>query len=241
MKNILRLLCVVIAFASSGLLAQESSAPLVANGDSSSAVRHVGGAYIPGPELSLEDSPFAIGYPDNPVTAEEYAAFLNTMAFKDHSWFNSDYYEPFMATDQDWFNRPEATIQRTGKYSPYHYSVLPGHETDIIDSVTSEYVRCTFSWWRMAPTDQELCDYINDKEEGRDEEAEDIRDRYWSRGDLMGEVTHHVYSHVPSQVYDEQNRPVFNLSKESNNDPLHATVVEGMEYCRPSKLNWKTL
>ena len=161
MKNILHLFCAVLAFASSGLLAQENPDSLVANGDSSSEVRHVAARFVPCPVPDYDAGPCPIGDKKHPVTADEYTDFLNMMAFKDHSWFSSDYYEiSYMVTDQDWLDFSNATIRRTGQNPPYQYSVMPGHETDIIDSVSYAETQYMFQEWRKDPAGQGVWEHI---------------------------------------------------------------------------------
>jgi len=242
MKNILRPLCLVVALSSSSLFAQENPNSLAGGEASSSEVRHVGGRFIPCPVPAYDAGPCAIGNKENPVNALEYTAFLNTMSFKDCNWFGSDYYEScFMATDQDWMSSSNATIQRKGNSSHYQYTVMPGHETDIIDSVSLANVRYEFNKWRQNPTTRKICDYINDRSEGRLEEAEALKAPYLDTMDLWGSMSTDFHDQLQSQVYDEQDRPLLYLSQEDKNAPIRAEVLEGMEYYRPIHLSWKPL
>ncbi len=90
-----------------------------------------------------------------------------------------------------WRNNANAAIYRTGTSGSYSYSVIPGHENDIIDAVYYQSIQQEFNGWRAAkaaelaknPTRQELCDYINDKIAGQLdpsylEKATEIQSRY---------------------------------------------------------------
>ena len=231
------------------LVAQSNSDSLANEGASSSKVRHVKGGVVPAAIPRYQAAPYAIGDISNPVSAEEYVAFLNTMTFKDHSWYFSSYYESnYMATDQDWFRSPNATIRRTSKSSYYQYSVLAGHETDIIDSVSAMEVQTEFHRWRKNPTVQELRDYINDKCERLDEEALLIKNCHpytsqgiWEQADLVGQVIRDLNDPLQCKVCDEWDRSVLNFSNKNNNKPLHTEIIEGMEYDRPSIIKWESL
>ena len=174
MKKFLPSLCLVIAVTSSGLFAQAASDMV----PETSPARHVGPSdptnYF---TAGYDQTPPLIGSEENPVTADEYCAFLNAKAEDDWSFFSSSYYEPsFMSTDRDWTRSPNATIQRTGyaRVNKYHlgrnvfggkgfiYTVLPGHRADIIDAVSSTTVQKEFRHWRKNPTVQELGEYLND-------------------------------------------------------------------------------
>ena len=242
MKNVLPPLCLVIALTSTGLFAQNNPDSSASEGASSSKVRHVGSLHVISPVPMYGVGPCAIGSKENPVNAEEYVAFLNTMAFEDTNWFSSEYYEQaYMTTDQDWLSHSNATIQRTGTSSHYHYSVMPGHETDIIDSVEKKNIRDEFNKWRRNPTAQEICDYINDKEEGRKAEAKALKKCYWDTMDLWGSMSNDFHDQLQSQIFDEQNRALLYLSQENSDAPIQVEVLEGMGYYRPVHLSWRPL
>jgi len=178
MKDILRPLCLVMVLVSSSLFAQAVPSTTSEADSSVPAVRHVG----PSDPTNFftagyDQAPKTIGSEEDPVTADEYCAFLNTRAEDDWSYFSysSSYYESsFMSTDRDWTSSPNATIQRTGngrlnKYNlnrswfggkGFTYTVIPGHETDIIDAVSSSVVQKEFQEWRKNPTVLELCEYF---------------------------------------------------------------------------------
>ena len=144
MKKIISLLCYLL-LCSSCLVAQEKS--------STDQVRHFSPRLEVAPGLDLSPNP--IGSPSNPVTVQEYCKFLNDMAPRDYAWGGSDYYESaFMNTDQDWWSSSHKCIYRTGRSPHFHYTVISGHENDIIDAVTHNpnplynHVAGQFKEWR---------------------------------------------------------------------------------------------
>ena len=157
-NQIIRLMLLTVALFSSSLLAQQ--APPTA-----------------GQEVHLGiKNKYSIGTSDNPVLAKEYKDFLNEKSSKDRPWIESSYYDSsFMNASNNWGwqNNPNAAIDRVGTSGNYDYSVISGHENDIIDAVYSQSIQQEFNVWRAAklakknPTRQELCDYINDKIAGR--------------------------------------------------------------------------
>ena len=104
----------------------------------------------------IDMRPMPIGTPSWPVTVEEYCRFLNDMAPADHGWGGSVYYESaFMNNDYDLWTAPNKCIYRTGNAPHYQYTVISGHENDIIDAVTRDtnplynYIPSQFEEWRM--------------------------------------------------------------------------------------------
>ncbi len=125
---------------------------------------------------------YKIGTSDTPVLAPEYKDFLNAQSSSDRPWIESSYYDSsFMnaSNNYSWQNNSKAAIYRTGTSGNYSYSVISGHENDIIDAIYSQSIQQEFNSWRDAnaaeaaakllrnPTRQELCDYINDKIAGK--------------------------------------------------------------------------
>lgn len=156
----IHLLLLTIVLFSSVLLAQQASP-------------------VTGQEVHLgTKNKYSIGTSDTPVLAPEYINFLNDKSDGDHPLIESGYYDSsFMNTSKNWNweNNPHAAIYRTGTSGNYFYSVISGHENDIIDAVYYTSIQQEFNAWRAAkaaalaknPTRQELCDYINDKIAGQ--------------------------------------------------------------------------
>ena len=200
-NQIIHLLLLTVALGSSALLAQQ--APAASNEDI-----QLGAA-----------NRYTIGTSSNPVRATEYCDYLNAMAPNDRPWIESNYYDSsFMNTSKNWSwqNNPNAAIYRTGKSGSYSYSVISGHENDIIDGVYSQSIQQQFESWRAAnaaaaaavkaaelaknPTRQELCDYINDKIAGQLDpsyldKATEIQNRYPNAAGLtVKDINQHVCS-----------------------------------------------
>ena len=157
MKNISYLIFLVITLSTASLLAQT----IPSDSLTPSSTHHYG-----------TQNQFSIGEKD--ITTVEYAFFLNNQAsdeFQESFWFYSKYYDSsFMTTDisWDWMSPTDASIKRTGGESRrYQYDVVPGHENDIIDAVYSADIQSEFADWSKNATEQELCDYVNDKIAGR--------------------------------------------------------------------------
>ena len=174
-NQIMHLLLLTIALFSSALLADQS--PAAASQDIQLGVKNE----------------YLIGDSSNPVRATEYCDYLNAMAPNDRPWIESHYYDrSFMNTSQNWTwqNISYAAIYRTGSSGNYQYSVIPGHENDIIVAVDLSSIQQEFTNWRddraaataaaaaaaaaanaaecdKNPTRQELCDYINAKIAGK--------------------------------------------------------------------------
>lgn len=189
-SQIIHLLFLSIALFSSALLAQQAP-PVTAQGV------HLG-----------TKNKYSIGTSDTPVLAPEYKDFLNAQSSSDRPWIESSYYDSsFMNASNNWSwqNNPKAAIYRddtSGDFTyrdptsgTYYYSVISGHENDIIDAVYSQSIQQEFNSWRDAnaaeaaakllrnPTRQELCDYINDKIAGKLDpsyldKATEIQNRY---------------------------------------------------------------
>ena len=150
MKNRPYLICLAIVLSTASLLAQTIS-------NDASAPRHYG-----------TQNQFPIGEKD--ITAAEYCQYLSDTVSHESCWFYSHYYDSsFITTDQllDWESSSKACIKRAGWSPNYTYTVVPGHENDIIDAVYAADIQCEFLDWRKNPTEQELCDYLNDKIAGR--------------------------------------------------------------------------
>ena len=259
MKNILHALCLIMPLAVSNLFAQADPSTLLATEPSTSEVHHVGvrnyyGKYSP------------IGSKEASVTANEYCAFLNSNGealniqkddhgqlsssnFCESSYMNCVGSNPWRGVwGEHQTIKKDDCITRHNTYH-YRYSVIPGRGEFIIDSVTNAYIADEFSAWRRKnPTAQELCDYINDRVEGLIQEAATIKSRFpevsqgvFEAADLMGQVSHNFEGKLQSEVRDEYNRPILNFSNGSNQEALHATVVEGMEYYRPTTIQWRSV
>lgn len=116
---------------------------------------------------------YPIGNKD--VPAKVYLLFLKKYAAgqKYSHWHYSKYYEgDFM--DTTWTSSNVHCIQQTTFWSSekncycYDYSLIPGHDREdhIIDALSSQEVQEEFNgWyegWLKNPTQQELCNYINE-------------------------------------------------------------------------------
>ena len=156
MKNILSLICLVITLGTTSLLAQ------VREDDSltSASALHVGAGA----------SRHSIGSAENPVTAEEYCAFL----MSDNNTWRDNYYNAYLFYDGS-FMTTDAYFNKTSSHpsihcqmpphwwgdSTYMYTVVPGHENDIIDAVFYKDCKAYFDAWRATPSVAELYDYIS--------------------------------------------------------------------------------
>ncbi|MBX9743279.1 MAG: hypothetical protein K2W99_07075 [Chthoniobacterales bacterium] len=99
-------------------------------------------------------------------------------------WLYSEVYEPsFMRTADDrWYNTIPGyrdtkkddycifceQIKKETDFSDvfdyyFKYSVKPGHENDIIDTVNSLSIRTDFKRWRHSPSVGQMCDYLRAK------------------------------------------------------------------------------
>lgn len=210
-----------------------------------------------------------IGTPKNPVTANEYCAFLNSEEpakylddALDDSFMNcvfanrepgSSYFYHYPVQQND-------CITRLNKYT-YRYVVIPGRGNYIIDGISYSwcwipFVRKNFHVWRENPMVQEISDYLNDKIEGLDNNAEIIKNKYaqnihtasiFHLLDITAEVARNNHSMCESlQLIDEENRPLINLFMENDDVSLQesriqAVVVAGMEYYRPRLLKYSTI
>ncbi len=101
-----------------------------------------------------QDNPYKIGTPNDPVLVEEYCSFLVMCASGEylHFWKSSTYYDKdFINVVKDWPANSTAahpSIQRSGTSPDYTYTVIPGHNNDIIDGVDSEEVQEEFNKYR---------------------------------------------------------------------------------------------
>ena len=259
-SNLLPVLCCMMLLTSSSLFAQEAPNNQPASEPLATKAHHVG-------VKNYFHKCFPLGSKEAPVTANEYCAFLkgnpaaSTPLFSSDTSDPTDYCEPSYMNciaNNSWINRVWGEHKRVEKndcitrHNAYHfrYSVIPGRGTFIIDSVSNKFVAENFSNWRKCPTVGELCDYINDKIEGLEEEAQSIRTHYpsfyaediWEDVDLLVQVGCGFQGQMQTEVYKGYFGPsLFNFSNESNNEPLHAKVVEGMEYDRPWSLEWSLL
>ncbi|MBM3857906.1 MAG: hypothetical protein FJ390_08125 [Verrucomicrobia bacterium] len=75
--------------------------------------------------------------------------------------------DPFMTSPDNWLGNAKASIQYTGKAPNYTYSIILGHEEDVIDGVNSADIQNQFNgWyanWMNNPTRQEVSDYFSFK------------------------------------------------------------------------------
>lgn len=157
------------------------------------------------------ENKYSIGNKD--VPAKVYVLFLEAKASSEKVslWNSSKYYESsFMKTDHGWWSNKDACIERTNKMpipdssfydSHYSYSLISGHEDDIIDALSSQEVQKEFNeWyadWLRNPTWSEVCEYINDKLKGHfdaeyEKRASEIAQRYSEA--LQWNIESHIFS-----------------------------------------------
>jgi len=154
-----------------------------------------------------------------------------------NSWTNRVWGEHQTVTKNDCITRHGTCF--------FYYSVIPDRGAFVIDRVTDEYITKEFNYWRQNPTAQELCDYINDRVKGLDEEATMIQNRHlessqdiWKEADLMLQLSSGFQGQLQAVALGDD----FYLLVDSNSDenkPLHATVFGGMEYHRSSFIKWE--
>ncbi|MCX6958340.1 MAG: hypothetical protein NT164_07380 [Verrucomicrobiae bacterium] len=221
-NQIIHLLFLSIALFSSALLAQQAP-PVTAQGV------HLG-----------TKNKYSIGTSDTPVLAPEYKDFLNDKSSSDRPWIESSYYDSsFMNASNNWSwqNNSKAAIYRTGTSGNYSYSVISGHENDIIDAVYSQRIQQEFNSWRDAnaaaaelaknPTLQELCDYINDKIAGKLDpsyldKATEIQNRYPNAAGLtVGDINAHNSWHMPIFIIDTPSGTIETLWQQVNELVAH--------------------
>jgi len=209
MKNLTKKICVFIVLSSVSLFSQENSAL---------QVHHVG-----------VDNHYKIGTAENPVTANEYCAFLNsepTAQNQNYQYAHFFYEDSFMNSTYACGNRADwsyhfpmtiewghhSTIQendcitRLNEYT-CHYVVIPERGNYIIDGLTKRsgyksndsIVFTTFNKWRKNPMTQEICDYLNDKMGGRDNDAEAIKNKYLLDADSISKLSKAAQLVVQSQ------------------------------------------
>ena len=133
------------------------------------------------------------------------------------------------------------------------YFVLPGHHDDTIEFYSMPIdLQVELLSWRKNPTAQELCDVINNEIQGSDEKAFAIKQRYFNAAPTIIDTLNlimgaNLYDDVKyfswSQFYDEKKRCFIKFSDEPDEVSfpgmtVHAVVVEGMEYDRPSVIAW---
>jgi hypothetical protein len=151
----------------------------------------------PSPVHVGTQNPYKIGTQEQPVYAPEYVYFLKQKAT--HEWYIcwSSYFDPLFM-DENKVQSPQSSIIRETRETMWIYSVVPGHEYDIIDAVKEKTVQQQFEAWRRnpeytkCPTLEEDCVYINRfieyTGETLAEEAEDalaISKRYPTAVDLF--------------------------------------------------------
>ena len=249
MKKILQALCLLTLFSSTALIAETTS-------DSATSKPHLVGV----------GNCYKLGSKETPITSSEYCAFLNSekMAGQKNKVGPSYYYDnSFMnwavggASESHSAVRSNDCITCHNK-DHFQYSVIQGRGDFIINALSScdnegikKYIITNFANWRKNPTAQDLCDVINDEINSRDEETSAIKERYPEAAkkvmgtlDLMTQVIHaDATICLETQLSDERNRPVIKFSSESDETSfpgmaVHAVVVEGMEYYRPSVITW---
>ncbi len=172
-KNILPFVFSTLVLTSVSLIGQNTSA-----GPSAPAL-HVG-----------TSNPYKIGTSDDPVTVDEYCAYLNTKAVADlckddrgHYIIPVPYhYDSSFMVVRTWIGiGPTACIKRTGwphVLGWYSYSAIAGCNKEIIDGVQSQQVQEEFNAWRQNPLTTELCDYMSAEISGDTATSMAIKDRY---------------------------------------------------------------
>ena len=141
-------------------------------------VRHVGSTYYP------------LGTKNDPVTANEYCAYLNSndKALGLNSNCANIFNEPsFMNVTCSTLLTDHSNIRNNDcitRYNKYHwrYAVIPGRGDYIIDGLPwTDFLDWTltagegfypfpiteFNTWRKNPNSQEICHYLNKKNRGR--------------------------------------------------------------------------
>jgi len=209
MKISLALICLVVTLGTADLLAQQDSS----NSSVPTPVVHVGAG----------SARHRIGSAENPVTAQEYCAFL----MSDHNCWRNSYYTAylfydgaFMGTDA-YFNKTSSNPSIHCKMPPhwwgdstYKYTVVPGHEDDIIDAVFYEKCKTYFDAWRGTPSVGELYDYVSAmvdyniyRKTSSLEAAIAIKKRYPKNSEIAFEVANNTVQelYVGMKVSDEMN------------------------------------
>ncbi|MBX9578145.1 MAG: hypothetical protein K2W97_06690 [Chthoniobacterales bacterium] len=194
------------------------------------------------------------------TTAEEYCFFLNTCPDAASS---SDYFDSqFMCSTQiDGGSVPALLINENPKlcivsHNEYHfrYTVVPGRENQVIDvNSLSSHAKNNFLAWRKNPTAQELCDDINDQLEGayglaQSGVASTIKGNYpdvskwiFNNIDPIAVAVFNGENYLHKEVRDGSHTCLTFSNAEDDpllpaGLPLHAVVVPGMKYYRPSAL-----
>jgi hypothetical protein len=267
--KIFKMICLLMSLFSSCLLAQEKVG-IATLPSSAPPVHHVG-----------IDNYYKIGTEENPVTANEYCAFLNSekeavdgktnagygnyMYFYDSTFMNCGY-----SLNSFWEHTSVQKNDCITRLNEYHfrYSVIEGRGDYIIDglerwsiplcpkSPMSPQMKIQkFNNWRKNPSAQDICTYLNDKIEGRDEDAVTIKNQYEqdiiARFDLIDNIAlivhdnQQAWADLQFKIYDEQERCLITFSMQSDGisfheGPMEAVVVSGMEYYRPSNLKIST-
>lgn len=152
---------------------------------------------------------YKIGTPEQPVYAPEYVYFLKQKAT--HEWYvwYSSYFDPLFM-DENKVQSPQSSIIRDTRQTMWVYSVVPGHEYDIIDAVKEQKVQQQFEKWRKNteytknPTLEEDCLYINRFQECTGgilaDDASAIRKRYPTAVDLFDKFQN-FYSVTSDGIY----------------------------------------
>ena len=102
---------------------------------------------------------YLIGSSENPVTATEYCEFLKYQVAliyqitggRPEAGTEWKYYDSsFMSSDQDWFSpsHPCCINRSRWRLKGYDFSVVSGHENDIIDAVWRLSIQKEFNEWR---------------------------------------------------------------------------------------------
>lgn len=148
-----------------------------------------------------------LGTDDQPVTANEYCAFLNSNDNAASSCVENYYYDSSfmnltsMADPSFWLNsyhyevRSNDCITRLNEYR-FRYIVIPGRGNYIINGLNDDtygvinqliyslihenphHIINEFNNWRKNPTSSEICDYINQRIQRNKEEADLIKNSY---------------------------------------------------------------
>ena len=155
MKNKPFVLILFLLLSSSALFARTIPGPPQVINPAASMVRHIG---------KMRHHRYPIGSQEEPVTVDEYCAFLNTKdAFRNIGFYlsDSDYYDDALMGGT-WLPYSDAPIVKTRYGSSWrYYEANKGEGNFIIDSLVSPALTKAFDAWRKNPTVQELCDYIN--------------------------------------------------------------------------------
>ncbi|MFZ4116410.1 MAG: hypothetical protein ACOYK6_06765 [Chthoniobacterales bacterium] len=153
------------------------------------------------PVYVAQENPFKIGVaPERPVYAPEFVFFLEKKAAHKHCSVYSDYYDSaFMAVR---WNGSTASIHRSGRSPNYTYSVIRGHEYDVICGLQSEKVQKEFNAWRNSrewtqnPTLEEDCQYITSIVQSNSADAAAIKARYPEAQELFAKFDKYTYTSI---------------------------------------------